>query len=172
MAMLAIISDSHDRDSYLELLDVQLNRYAVDTILHLGDVTSPEMIEYLKGYKTYFVVGNNDFDRERLERNVKSIKGVLQEQPLCFDWNNRKIFAVHGHLNGETLARNAFESGEWVLVCYGHTHRYESQFKKTSGTSSGLSWLVNPGAMQDGSFCLINDNRFEPRHFKLDEMDF
>ena len=63
MAMLAIISDSHDRDSYLELLDVQLNRYAVDTILHLGDVTSPEMIEYLKGYKTYFVVGNNDFDR-------------------------------------------------------------------------------------------------------------
>ena len=172
MAMLAIISDSHNRDSYLELLGVQLERFAVDTILHLGDVTSPEMTDFLKGYKTYFVVGNNDFDRDRLEKSVKSIKGVLQEQPLCFDWNNRKIFAAHGHNNGEQLAQNAFDSGEWDLVCYGHTHRYTCESRETKGTANGVSWLLNPGALMDGSFCLINDTSFEPRHFELDDMDF
>lgn len=179
MANLAIISDSHNVEINLKLLNIQLKRYAVDTVLHLGDVVLPEMIEYLRGYKTYFVLGNNDLDRKRLELNVESINGVLQEQPLCFDWHNRRIFAVHGHrdgrhgdLDGEELAQAAFKSGEWDLVCYGHTHQYELQSKRTSGTSSGVSWLLNPGALQYGSFCLINDNRFEPQNYDLDNMNF
>ncbi len=175
MANLAIISDSHDSETYFQLLDFQLNRYAVDTVLHLGDVTSSgitKFLEIVKGYKFYFVVGNNDFERERFEREVKGVKGVVQAQPLCFDWHNRRIFAAHGHDNGLTLAQNAFDSGEWDLVCFGHTHRYELQSKKTSGTSSGVSWLLNPGALNVGSFCLINDNRFEPQHYDLDDMEF
>lgn len=176
MANLAIISDSHNDETYLDLLGVQLENYKVDTILHLGDVTSPEMTGFLRGYKTYFVVGNNDFERERLEKEVKGVKGVLQDQPLCFDWNNRRIFAVHGHKlghdDGLKLAKNAFNSGEWDLVCYGHTHVYECKSKATSKTSSGVSYLLNPGALRDGSFCLINDNRFEPQHYDLNNMEF
>ena len=175
MANLAIISDSHNTKTYLDLLKLQLDRYAVDTILHLGDVTSSGITEFLdviKGYKIYFVVGNNDFERERFEREVKAVEGVVQDQPLCFDWNNRRIFAVHGHGDGLELAKNAFNSGEWDLVCYGHTHVYKRQSKETSKTSSGVSWLLNPGALADGSFCLINDNRFEPQHYNLDDMEF
>lgn len=172
MANLAIISDSHNDETYLDLLGDQLEKYKVDTILHLGDVTSPEMTGFLRGYKTYFVVGNNDFERERLEKEVKGVKGVLQDQPLCFDWNNRRIFAVHGHDDGLKLAKNAFNSGEWDLVCYGHTHVYECKSKATSKTSSGVSYLLNPGALRDGSFCLINDNRFEPQHYDLNNMEF
>lgn len=167
MANLAIISDSHNDETYLDLLGDQLENFKVDTILHLGDVTSPEMTGFLRGYKTYFVVGNNDFERERLEKEVKGVKGVLQDQPLCFDWNNRRIFAVHGHGDGLKLAKNAFNSGEWDLVCYGHTHVYECKSKATSKTSSGVSYLLNPGALRDGSFCLINDNRFVPICYNL-----
>lgn len=183
MANLAIISDSHNTKTYLELLNFQLDRYGVDTILHLGDVTSSGITQFLdviKGYKIYFVVGNNDFERERLEKEVEAVEGVVQDQPLCFDWNNRRIFAVHGHANvavhghddGLKLAKNAFDSGEWDLVCYGHTHVYKCKSKATSKTSSGVSYLLNPGALLDGSFCLINDNRFEPQHYDLNDMEF
>ena len=45
--MIAIISDSHDNLANLEEFLKQAKKYKVGTIVHCGDVTTPECLEWL-----------------------------------------------------------------------------------------------------------------------------
>ena len=50
-----------------------------------------------------------------------------------------------------TSAENAFRTGDWDLVCYGHTHIPD--LRKENG-----SIMLNPGALENGDFCILTAN--------------
>ncbi|MBR0226090.1 MAG: YfcE family phosphodiesterase [Thermoguttaceae bacterium] len=145
---LGIVSDSHDDVDSVQIAVRAFRRYGVDHIVHCGDVTTPETALYFSGFKTTFVIGNND-NRDEIAEAAAEIGAVALEQPVCLDWHGKNIFLVHGHEDGMLLAENAFSSGDWDLVCFGHTHYAElRQSEKTI--------LLNPGSLANGDFCILN----------------
>ena len=147
---LGVVSDSHDNDYMIQVaLDV-FKRHGVDQVVHCGDVMEPRLVGYFSNFKTTFVVGNND-DEAALAEEAAKIGAVVQRQPVCLDWHGKRLFLVHGHDGGKTSAENAFRTGDWDLVCYGHTHIPD--LRKENG-----SIMLNPGALENGDFCILTAN--------------
>ncbi|NLV66821.1 MAG: metallophosphoesterase family protein, partial [Spirochaetes bacterium] len=58
--LLGIISDTHnDIEATKKAIDLFKER-GITVIAHAGDITSPKMLEYLKGFTCYVVLGNGD----------------------------------------------------------------------------------------------------------------
>jgi uncharacterized protein len=53
----------------------------------------------------------------------------------------RRVFVVHYDDYGYAMAC----TGEWELVCCGHSHRAE--VRRVDAVRGGSSWLVNPGTV-------------------------
>lgn len=159
---LGVMSDSHEHiDEIIIALDA-FRRFGVDHIIHCGDIGSADAVRYFADFKTTFVFGNNDFDKTELAEAVAEIGGVIQEQPVCLDWHGKSVFFVHGHDGGIEKAENAFRSGDWDIVCHGHTHN----FREERGENGAL--LLNPGALQNGEFCVVTAD-LSVRTFDTDE---
>ncbi len=147
---LGVISDSHDSDYSIQVaLDV-FKRHGVDQIVHCGDVISPHLVGFFSDFKTAFVVGNND-DESKLTEEAAKIGAVVQRQPVCLDWHGKRLFLVHGHNGGRSIAEEAFRSGDWDVVCYGHSHIPD--LRESNGTI-----MLNPGALDNGDFCILTAN--------------
>ena len=144
---LGIVSDSHNNDYAIQAALNVFKRHGVDQVVHCGDVVSPEHVKYFSDFKTTFVVGNND-DEAELAVEAAKIGAVVLPQPVCLDWHGKKLFLVHGHDGGKDAAETAFRSGDWDLVCYGHTHI--ADLREIPGTI-----ILNPGALRNGDFCIF-----------------
>lgn len=144
---LGIVSDTHDAVDSIQVALNAFKQYGVDRVVHCGDITSPETVRYFSGFNTTFVLGNND-RRAEIADAVSEIGGILQEQPVCIDWHGKRVFLVHGHESGASLAENAFASGDWDLVCIGHSHvPFLRRSEKTI--------FLNPGALENGDFSIL-----------------
>ena len=146
-SMLGIVSDSHDSDYAIQAVLRIFKRYGVEQIVHCGDVIVPELLKYFSDFKTTFVLGNND-NEEELKAAAAEIGAVVLPQPVCMDWHGKRLFFVHGHDGGIMMAENAFQTGDWDLVCFGHRHVRE--LHEAPGTK-----LLNPGALENGNFCIL-----------------
>ena len=133
---IAILSDIHDR---LELLEEGLKKVQdCEALICCGDLCSPFTAKALgEGFSgpVYVVFGNNDGDVWRISANAIKrpnlhFLGELGEVEL-----GGKKFAIHHFDNvGRALAM----SGQYDVVCCGHSHRYEV-------TRVGKTLLINPG---------------------------
>ena len=129
-----ILSDSHDkRGSASEALTLFL-REGVATVLHLGDVCSPAVLEPFREVSIPIlgVFGNNDFDRHGLQS--VSANG-FHRGPRILDIGGRKVLMSHAfdELHGEMG-----EKGKFDLVLFGHTHRPLTM-------RIGKAIVINPG---------------------------
>jgi len=135
---IGVLSDTHgDVKQTVAALEM-FRTYGVSQILHCGDIGTPEIVRLFGGIPTAFVFGNCDPKTETLRKTIHSAGQT------CCDWfgelelNGKRIFFLHGH------QWNRFEtethSGQWDLVCYGHTHHAELR-------SVGDTLVLNPGAI-------------------------
>lgn len=149
---IVIVSDNHGR---LEPLQDILNKHQdADLFIHCGDSEMPS--EYLKGYIA--VKGNNDFYDDLPEYQV-------------VDCGEHRIFVTHGHrmlyLSNREMLVNKAKSMNCDIVCFGHTHIFESQIV------DGIT-LINPGSLsrnRDGSptsyaILEIEQNRLKTTRFE------
>ena len=136
--ILGVISDTHgDVERTTAAIEV-FNAHKVSRILHCGDIGTTDNVRLFKGIPTDFVFGNSDPKTETLRRIMRAYRLV------CHDWfgeleiEGKKIFLLHGHqfsrLDEET------RSGNWDMICYGHTHVAELSMV-------GNTLLLNPGAI-------------------------
>lgn len=129
-----ILSDSHDkRGSASDALALFL-REQVGTILHLGDVCSPAVLEPFRAAAVPFhgVFGNNDFDRYGLQ----TVSGNgFHRGPRALEIAGRKILMAHTF---DDLQRELGEKGKYDLVLFGHTHRPLTM-------RMGRAVVINPG---------------------------
>lgn len=129
-----ILSDSHDRRGSASDALALFLREGVATVLHLGDVCSPAVLEPFRAAAMPLlgVYGNNDFDRHGLQ--TISANG-FQRGPHILEIGGRKILMSHAfdELHGEIGERGRFD-----LVLFGHTHRALTM-------RVGKALVINPG---------------------------
>ena len=131
--LIGIISDTHDDMHAIKKAVDILNAEQVSRVIHAGDLTSPFTFETFNELQSGFsgVFGNNDGDRLLL--NKKS-NGSIYNQPLITTFSNRKIVVVHEPYLVDALS----DSGHFDIVIYGHTHRPDIRYIKTT-------LIINPG---------------------------
>lgn len=149
---LGILSDTHNHTQNLKSAISLFRSRGISTLIHCGDMTSPNTAELLTGFRVIAVTGNMDMNTGRLEGTLKKLN---QENSLEATFTGEiegvSIAATHSHRgNVPELAAN----GRYTYIFHGHTHRRKQK-------QVGTTWVINPGALggtrhESRSVCIVN----------------
>ena len=158
--MIAIISDSHDNLANLEEFLSQAKKYEVGTIIHCGDVTTPEFLEWLADNfsgEIKVVLGNMEIRPEEFQKiadqrsNLEVFSEVGLYETLLGDQNLKIAFA-----HKPEKAKQLMTAGQYDFVFYGHTH------KPWLSTNEGATVMANPGTLggvfSEPTYALLDPN--------------
>ncbi|MBN2032931.1 MAG: metallophosphoesterase family protein [Deltaproteobacteria bacterium] len=127
---IGVLSDTHLHrvtGSLRQILEQHLSE--TDAIFHVGDFTSPSIVEYLSKRPFYGVCGNMD---------PMEIKNRLPEKRIV-EIGAFRFGLVHGWGPSEGLEERVIESFSGVdVVVYGHSHRAVNHIR-------GGVLVFNPG---------------------------
>ena len=135
---IGVLSDTHGDVKQTEAVLEVFRTQGVSQILHCGDIGTPEIIRLFDEIPTAFVFGNCDPKTETLRKAIHSIGQT------CCDWfgglelGGKRIFFLHGHQWDRF--QTEIHSGQWDLICFGHTHHAELRMV-------GDTLILNPGAI-------------------------
>jgi putative phosphoesterase len=110
----------------------------VDAVLHCGDIGSMAVVELLAAWPTHFVFGNCDTDTADFAAAIQQAGQTCHGLFGDLTFEGVRIALLHSH-EGRRF-RQAIESGEYRLVCYGHTHVAAIERR-------GETMVLNPGAI-------------------------
>ena len=134
---IGILSDSHGGAETTRRAVKALLEGGADTLVHLGDVETEEVIDELVGHDAHLVFGNCDWDASALARYARDV-GVIVDDPVGrLAAGARTVAFTHGHLPG--LMQEAIDEGVSYLL-HGHTHMLRDD--RVGGTR-----VINPGAL-------------------------
>ena len=85
--------------------------------------------------RTHFVSGNMD-DPDELRRAIVSPEHTFHGPLGTLEIEGCRVAFLHGH--DARLLQQTIHSGQWDLVCHGHTHAYSSRME-------GRTLVLNPG---------------------------
>lgn len=137
-----IVSDSHDRADALAGAVREAAAQGAQAVIHCGDVIGTHTLRpALKlGLPMHVIHGNNLGDPVSLHR----LSGELLQYhgaDAKLELGGRKIFVVHYPEYGYAMAC----TGDWDLVCCGHSH--EAGIQQVKNIRGSTTWLVNPGTV-------------------------
>jgi putative phosphoesterase len=139
MTKLGVLSDTHgEQTGTMEAVRL-FREQGVSVIIHCGDIGNEEVIEAFRGIETHFVFGNTDGEAEYLREAARRTGNRLHGWFGSLEFSGKRIFFLHGHQ--AVRLEEELESGNWDLVCYGHTHIPSLQLY-------GETLLLNPGAFK------------------------
>jgi uncharacterized protein len=136
MTTIGVISDTHGDIEATRQAVVLLDSMNVSLTIHCGDV-GPDIVRLFGGRPLHFVAGNMDADDPSAlatadaEHTFHDLCGSIEVDGL-------RIAFLHGH--DVRLLRHTIQSGQWHLVCHGHTHSFSS-------SREGQTLILNPGAL-------------------------
>lgn len=136
--LLAVLSDTHGHVDYTRDAVRMLETLEVSRVIHCGDIGSPEIPPLLAPWPTDYVLGNVDQDSASLRRVIAAAGHRLHGRFGSLELEGRKIAFLHS--DDEKLFQQTIASGDWDLVCYGHTHKAEMH-------REGPTLVLNPGAL-------------------------
>ena len=156
MIRIAVISDSHGGSLHLERFEKFCRTEKIDQIIHLGDVVDDAMrLRRSLDIPVALVAGNCDFySREAREITLK----------FC----GKRFLMVHGDRYGVKYGyeRLSYYAEENMADCtlFGHTHVPFAGYV-------GNALLVNPGALKNGSMCIleVSEKDIVPRIMDIDQ---
>jgi uncharacterized protein len=140
-----IVSDSHDRADALAQAVREAKALGAMAVIHCGDLIGAQSLKpaLALGLPVHLIHGNNVGDAQALHKLARgsgenlSYHGADARIQLA----GRRIFLVHYDDYGHAFAC----SGDWDLVCCGHSHRAE--VRQVVGVKGSITWLVNPGTV-------------------------
>lgn len=140
-----ILSDSHDNRELMAAAVEDAKQRGAEAVLHCGDVVAPSTLNILNplGLPVHVIHGNNTGDLHAMSRRAAREENVYQYygQDASIQLAGRRIFLVHYPHYARALAT----TGDWDLVCCGHTH--EIEVRSIDNIKGGQTWLVNPGTV-------------------------
>jgi len=140
-----IISDSHDHIPLLDAAAAQAKTDGAEAVLHCGDVVAPSTLHCLVKYNLpiHVIHGNNTGDLYTLGRLASREETNIHYHGMDagIELAGRKIFLVHY----PHYARAMAATGDWDLVCCGHSHKYKVE--ELANIKGGRTPLVNPGTI-------------------------
>jgi putative phosphoesterase len=135
---LGVVSDTHGHIPSTRAAIRALAEEDVAAVVHCGDIGSAEVVALFTGWPTHFVFGNVDYDEGELSRAIQSAGQTCHGRFGELELAARKIAFLHS--DDRELFEQTVESGDWDLVCYGHTHVAEQH-------KEGRTLVLNPGAL-------------------------
>lgn len=134
---LGVMSDTHGRSALAYEAAELFRSRGVSCVLHCGDI-GMGIAWALSGLPVRYVFGNNDYDRVGLREEIESV-----HQHCCGEFGRltlagKRIFFLHGHQIKRF--QEELDSGNWDLICFGHSHVRTLQIKRNT-------LLLNPGAL-------------------------
>jgi hypothetical protein len=149
---IAVVSDTHGQIEQIREAIRVLDSLNIDAIIHCGDIGSTAVIPLFEKWPTHFVFGNVDrHDEAQLQTEIEACGQTCHGRFGELSLAGQKIAFLHSDDRNRFL--ETMNSGEWDLVCYGHTHRVESH-------TVGETVILNPRAL----------HRATPRSFALVEL--
>jgi putative phosphoesterase len=139
MTTLGIISDTHGRLNETVLAVKLFRERGVQAVLHCGDIGSCAVARAFQGIETHFVLGNVDGTGESLRQAIEETGNRFHGLFGSLEQSDKRIAFLHGHQSQRFDQET--ESGNWDLMCYGHTHIAALQMH-------GSTMLLNPGAFE------------------------
>jgi putative phosphoesterase len=149
---LGILSDTHNHTQNLQRAITLFRNRSITTLIHCGDMTSPNTAELLKDFHVIAVTGNMDMNTGRLASTLKKLN---PENTLSATFTGEiegvSIAATHSHRgNVPELVAN----GRFQYIFHGHTHRRRDE--QVNNTR-----IINPGALggtrhEPRSICIVN----------------
>jgi hypothetical protein len=140
-----IVSDSHDRADALAQAVQAARECGAEAVIHCGDLIGTQTLRpaLAEGLPVHIVHGNNIGDPGSMHRWAAGSQGQLSYHGADgrLELGGRRVFLVHYDEYGYAMAC----TGEWDLVCCGHSHRAE--VRQVTGVNGRSTWLVNPGTV-------------------------
>ena len=147
---LALLSDSHDNEGPSRKAAKRVKESDAELAIHLGDITTPDSMEFFGDLNVQFVFGNNDWDQEALQERAKELGIGPIEQTLELELAGKRIFCLHG--DNRRLARHVLDSQSFDYLLHGHTHF-------ASDEQDGATRVICPGALyraQESSIAFLH----------------
>lgn len=138
MSKIGIISDTHGQVTRVQQAVIHFDKHEIDTVLHCGDIESLAIPAILRPSPAHFVLGNVDWNSDALAAAIKAAGHLFHGRFGALQIGGRSIALLHGD-NARQLS-SVTESGEWDVVCTGHTHHPNVQ-------RDGNTVVLNPGAL-------------------------
>jgi putative phosphoesterase len=145
-----LVSDSHDRSDALAQAIGEARELGAQAVIHCGDLIGAQtmLAALAHGLPVHLIHGNNVGDTQALHRLSRrngeggSTAAVhYHGAEAQIELGGRRICVVHWDHHGYAMAC----TGDWDLVCCGHSHRAE--VKRVADVKGGSTWLVNPGTV-------------------------
>ena len=140
-----LLSDSHDHISLLDAAVAEARTRGAEAVLHCGDVVAPSTLKCLEkhGLPVHVIHGNNTGDMYSLGRLAADPNRLVQYHGMDagIELGGRRIFMVHY----PHYARAMAATGDWDLVCCGHSHHPQQQW--LPNLKEGRTLLLNPGTV-------------------------
>lgn len=132
---IGVVCDTHNNLLNVRRIVTLFNEANVDRVIHTGDITKGSTLELFSELTCplFGVFGNNDVERDGLQKVIQRYNFVFQEPPLRLEWSNRQIVVVH-----EPASLDHYQQPADELVLHGHTHLYREE-------RSNGSLIFNPG---------------------------
>ncbi len=139
---LGIVSDTHGHVENTRLAIRMLASVEVDRVLHCGDIGTIAVVELFTAWPTDFVFGNCDADRRELTAAIEAAGQTCHDEFAALEIGGKRIALLHS--DDRRRFQQTLHSGEWDLVCYGHTHVAAIEH-------FGQTLALNPGALYRAS---------------------
>jgi len=136
--LLGVVSDTHGHVANTRAAVRMLESLQVEVVVHCGDIGSPEIPPLFAAWPTHFVLGNVDYDPERMKQAIVASKLTFHNRFADLTLAQRRIAVLHS--DDARRFRETISSGLYDLVCYGHTHIAEQH-------REGRTLVLNPGAL-------------------------
>lgn len=136
---IAILSDTHDNLVNVNRALGIIRAENIHTIIHCGDLTSPETAYQFHGFRVIHVIGNGDQLSGEIrhiltELDPENFSGELFEGEI----QGVRIAAIHGHIPGSVTS--LVSKGTYHFVFHGHSHKRRHEIIQDCR-------LINPGAL-------------------------
>lgn len=135
---IGVVSDTHGQVEFTRAAVRMLESLDVEAVLHCGDIGSAEIVPLFAPWPTHFVFGNVDYDPTELTLAIRKAKQTCHDRFGDLTLAGVRIALLHS--DDERRFREVCSSGDYGLVCYGHTHRAEQH-------RVGNTLILNPGAI-------------------------
>lgn len=135
---IAVVSDTHGHVGNATAAVRLLRQEQVEAVLHCGDIGSTAIVPLFSEWPTHFVFGNVDDEQGPLAEAIRAAGQTCHNRFGSLELDGVKIALLHS--DDYRLFEETIESGEYDLVCYGHTHVAEQH-------RVGKTLVLNPGAL-------------------------
>jgi putative phosphoesterase len=135
---LGVISDTHGQVTLTRPALRLFESLEVSAVLHCGDIGTPAIVELFSAWPTHFVFGNCDDNLAELSAAIEASGQTCHGQFGDLTLDGVRIAMLHSH--DRRRFQRTIDSGEFRLVCYGHTH-------VAAIDKRGETTVLNPGAV-------------------------